>query len=172
MKKLLISAGHSAIDPGASANGVTEAYIVTEFRDLVAYYLDQFEVKYISDGAKGVNLPLKDAIKLVRQADVSVEFHLNAATPAATGVETLSAPQHYKLGAQLCDVISKEMGIKNRGAKPEGSGQHSRLAFVQAGGLILELFFITNPNDLKIYQERKWLIARAVAKVLAEESRR
>ncbi len=34
-KSLFISAGHSDTDPGAAANGITEADIVLEFRDMV-----------------------------------------------------------------------------------------------------------------------------------------
>ena len=61
------------------------------------------------------------------------------------------------------------LGIKNRGAKPEVSGQHSRLGFVQAGGLIVELFFITNPDDMAAYQAKKWLVGKAIADVLIAE---
>lgn len=165
---IFISAGHSSKDPGATANGFTEAAIVTEFRDLVAFYLDQFDVPFIRDGKKGENLPLAEAVKMIPKKGVSVEFHLNAAASSASGVETLSAPKDYKLGAKLCDAISYRLGIKNRGAKPENSGQHSRLAFVQGGGLILELFFITNKTDLDSYQAVKWLLARDVAKILEE----
>lgn len=169
MRKIFISAGHSDTDPGAIANGVREADIAREFRDLVGFYLDKAGVDFIMDGQKGVNIPLKEAIKLVPEDGVSVEFHLNAA-PGATGVETLSAPKHFDLGNELCRTVSKRLGIRNRGAKPENSGQHKTLAFVQAGGLILELFFITNPNDLAAYNAVKWVLAQEVAQVLIKEA--
>ncbi|MEO6657919.1 MAG: hypothetical protein ABIM73_06560, partial [Arenimonas sp.] len=65
--------------------------------------------------------------------------------------------------------LSNSLGIRNRGAKPENARQHHRLAFVQAGGIIVELFFITNGNDLLAYDAKKWLAARAVAEVLLED---
>lgn len=170
MRKIFISAGHSDTDPGAVANGVREADIAREFRDLVGFYLDKAGVDFIADGQKGVNIPLKEAVKLIPEGGVSVEFHLNAATPAATGVETLSKTKDFKFGNTLCDVVAKRLKIRNRGAKAEDSGQHSKLAFVQGGGLILELFFITNPSDLAAYNAVKWPLAQDIANVLIQEA--
>ena len=62
------------------------------------------------------------------------------------------------------------LGIRDRGAKPENAGQHHRLAFVRSGGIIVELFFLTNPSDMAAYDARKWMAAREVAAVLAGEA--
>lgn len=168
---LMISAGHSNSDPGARGNGYAEADIVLEFRDLVADELRKRQVVFMKDGERGQNLPLSVAAGLAAKTDVAVEFHCNAfSSPAATGVETLSSPEHFKFGERLCQAVAKTLEINNRGAKPEASGQHSRLAFVSKGnGVILELFFITNPRDVAAYQARKERLAAAVAAVLIEE---
>ncbi|WP_237673698.1 N-acetylmuramoyl-L-alanine amidase [Vreelandella profundi] len=149
---LFISAGHSDTDPGAVANDYTEAQIVLDFRDRLAAYLRD-KVFFGKDGQHGQNLPLTAAANEAAVHDIAVEFHCNAfAWPSATGVETLSAAEHYPLGNALCLAISNALGIANRGAKGEASGQHSRLAFINRGnGIIVELFFITNPNDLNNY---------------------
>lgn len=170
MRKIFISAGHDNKDSGAVANGFKEAEVVRDFRNLVGFYLDRQGVDYIADGYGDVNIPLKEVVKIIPKNAVAVEFHLNAATPAATGVETLSASKDYELGKKLCEAVSKRLNIRNRGAKPEDAGQHSRLAYVQAGGLILELFFITNKQDLANYQAVKWLLAREVADILVAEA--
>lgn len=168
MKPIFISAGHSAADPGAVNGKITEASVVLEFRDMVAHYLPEA----LRDGAKGENLPLSQAVKMIPRGGVAVEFHLNAAgSPSATGVETLSGEADKVLGAKLCATVAARLGIRNRGAKGEGSGQHSRLAFVQAGGIILELFFLSNPDDLAAYEAKKWLVARDVADVLREAAK-
>lgn len=171
MKTLLISAGHSTKDPGAAGNGYTEADIVTELRNIVSFYLGRAQVPHTVDSDSTTkNLPLAAAIKLARKHAVAVEFHCNASSnPAATGVETLGKPAHTQLGKAICKAVAKVLGIKNRGAKPEASGQHSRLGFVQAGGLIVELFFITNPGDVAVYQAKKWLVGKAIADVLIAE---
>lgn len=167
-KSLFISAGHSGSDPGAAANGVTEADIVLEFRDMLAEEL-RGKLSFNMDGSRGRNLPLRDAVKLAAAHDVAVEFHCNAASPRATGVETLSSERGFAIGYALCEAVSRVLDIPNRGAKPENSGQHSRLAFVSdGGGVILELFFLTSVSDLAAYQERKRALAAEVASVLVD----
>ncbi|WP_185859018.1 N-acetylmuramoyl-L-alanine amidase [Vreelandella nanhaiensis] len=160
---LFISAGHSDKDPGAVGNGYTEAQIVLEFRDKLADYLRD-KVFFGKDGQRGENLPLTVAANEAAAHDVAVEFHCNAfSSPTATGVETLSAGHHYPLGNALCAAISSTLGIANRGAKGEASGQHSRLAFINRGnGIIVELFFITNPSDLASYFENIDACVKAV----------
>lgn len=162
-KSLFISAGHSDTDPGATGHGYTEADIVLEFRDLVAQYL-RGRVVFDMNGARGQNLPLSEAIEAAKTHDIAVEFHCNAFTnPSATGVETLSAREHYPLGNAICKAVSETLGIANRGAKGEDSGQHTRLGFIsRGGGIIVELFFITNKNDLESYKRRKLDLARKV----------
>lgn len=167
MRKIVITAGHSNTDPGAVNGSVTEAHIVTDFRNMVAYYLREAKVDFATDGAQSDNCPLAKAIALIKPGDLAVEFHCNAAAnPKATGVETLSGMKDKPTGAVLCQAVASTLNIANRGAKDEGSGQHSRLGFVRAGGIILELFFISNPDDLRRYLDKKWLVAKAVAEKL------
>lgn len=171
--KVLISAGHSNTDPGAvgtyQGKQITEAEVVTDFRNLVAYYLREKGIEYETDGTGSNNLPLREAIKLAHGKDLAIEFHCNAfSKPTATGVETLGSDSTRKVGQAICNAIAEVLGIANRGAKGEASGQHSRLGFVQAGGLIVELFFISNPSDVEKYMAKKWLVAKAVAEVIEE----
>lgn len=168
MSAIFVSAGHSNTDPGAAANGRKEADIVTEFRNIVAFYLREARIPHYTDGVGAENWPLARAAKEAKSYAIAVEFHLNAAGPQATGVETLSAPKDFELGRKLCDAVSSTLGIRSRGAKPENAGQHKRLAFVQAGGIIVELFFLTSKSDLAAYDSKKWVAAKAVAKVLKE----
>tara|TARA_Y100000593_G_scaffold45242_1_gene86095 strand:- start:2639 stop:3214 length:576 start_codon:yes stop_codon:yes gene_type:complete len=170
-KSLFISAGHSYADPGATGNGHSEADIVTVFRDLVCDELDAKGVVYDRDGQKGHNLSLRKAIQMASSHDVAIEFHCNAfSDPSATGVETLSDAEDYPLGEALCEAIADTMAIANRGAKGEASGQHSRLGFISSGGgIIIELFFISNPGDMRSYYQHKTALAQAVARVLIDE---
>lgn len=169
-KSLFISAGHSNTDPGAVGNGHSEADIVTRFRDMVCDELEG-RIAYERDGQRSDNLPLRKAIQLASQHDVAIEFHLNAfSDPRATGVETLSDPEDFPLCEALCEAISDTLGITNRGAKGERSGQHSRLGFISSGGgIIVEMFFITNPLDIAAYYRHKEALAQAVARVLIDE---
>ena len=173
MKPILISAGHGGNDPGAVANGLKEADVCLEFRDMVAHYLTQAGVAFTRDGAKGENLTLNQAVRLMPSRGIAVEFHLNASdNSSATGVETLSQPKDFELGNEICEAVHNRLMIRNRGAKPEGSGQHSRLAFVRAGGIIVELFFVTNKDDVKAYESAKWVAAKDIAALLIKEAKK
>lgn len=163
---IFLSAGHSTVDSGATAFGRKEADVAEEFRDYVALYLRRSKIPYRADGFGDQNPSLVDTVKMVGQDRPALEFHCNAGPASAGGVETLSAPKDMVLGASICKAIADALGIKNRGAKPENSGQHHRLAFVRAGGIIVELFFLTSPTDLAAYDAKKWLAAKAVAEVL------
>jgi N-acetylmuramoyl-L-alanine amidase len=168
---IYLSAGHSNTDPGAAAFGRREADIAVEFRNMVAFYLRRAKVPHDVDGHGQDNAPLRDTVKVTgKREGIELEFHCNAGPPQATGVETLSGSKDMALAAAICDAIAGALDIRNRGAKPENAGQHHRLAFVQAGGIIVELFFLTNPDDLAAYDARKWLAARAVADVLIDQA--
>lgn len=186
LKSIFVSAGHSNSDPGATtmqtlscrADGTTidvlrtEAEIVTEFRNMVSFYLTRDGIPHTIDGdGPNDNWPLQRAARAAANHDLSLEFHTNAFhLPSATGVETLSQTKDFAFGASLCAAIASVLAIPNRGAKGEGAGQHSRLAFVQSGGIIVELFFLSNPSDLTSYDARKWLAARAVAERIKAEA--
>lgn len=163
---MYLSAGHSNVDPGAVAFGRREADIAVEFRNLVSFYLHRADIDHDLDGSGTVNVPLNQAVREARTHKLSVEFHCNAGPPTATGVEVLCAPKDEVIAEELCEALSETLDIRNRGVKGESSGQHKRLAFIQAGGIIVELFFITNKSDLAAYDARKWLAAREVARVL------
>jgi len=48
----------------------------------------------------------------------------------------------------------------------QSKSQHSKLAFVQSGGLIIEVCFISNLSDLSAYQKRKDVLAQVLAETV------
>ncbi|WP_198036701.1 N-acetylmuramoyl-L-alanine amidase [Halomonas sp. GT] len=169
---VMLSAGHSDTVPGIVANGYKEADIVLQFRDDVSARLDGLGIRHVLDGDPGENLPLRDAVPIANAADIAIEFHTNGGGPGATGVETLSRAHNKPLGAELCRVTAGLLGIPNRGAKPENAGYHERLAFVSdGGGIIHELFFLSNANDLYQFKQHYDALVDAVAGVIADAAR-
>ena len=169
---ITITAGHSNTDPGAVNGSIREADVVRDMRNMVAVYLERAGVDFKTDGTGTQNLPLREAVRLIAGSKVAVEFHCNAAAnKSAKGVEALAHASDKVVSQKLCKAVADELGTVLRGDKgwkPENSGQHSRLAFVSGGGIILELFFISNEAELKAWHDKKWLVARAVANVLIE----
>lgn len=171
MSTFTITAGHGAGDPGAVAFNRKESDIAVDVRNMVTLYLERAGHVVHNDGDGKENKSLNEAIKLIKKSKISVEFHCNAfATPSAGGVEVLAQSKDKELSKKICSAITKHLRNKVRGTeggwKSEGSGQHSRLGYVQNGGLIVELFFITNPTELAAWDEKKWLVAREIADVL------
>ena len=124
----------------------------------------------ITDGSGSTNQPLNQVVKMIKGTNLAVEFHLNAAAnKSAKGIEALSQVRDRKISQEMCKAIHQVTGFPLRGDngwKPENAGQHSKLAFVSGGGIILELFFISNDTELKYFLANYWLIAKAVAQVI------
>lgn len=171
-----ITAGHGGRDNGAVNGQITEAEIATDMRNIITFYLERDGIKVRTDGRGSDNQTLREAIKLIKGSKIAVEIHTNSFhLPSAKGVEALAQRKDRVICQKLCSAVAKIMDTPIRGSeggfKSEGSGQHSRLGYVRNGGIILELFFLSNPSELKIYQAKKWLIAREIAGVIRDHVR-
>lgn len=169
MKTVLISAGHSETDPGAVGNGYAEAVLAEKMRDRVFKYLLDHKVPVYRDGQEAENLPLRTAISVAKKVDFAVEIHFNAGPPTASGVEALCHIRDKRHAQELCSAIADIIGIPirgNKGWKDPSSGQHHRLGFCDAGGIVLEVCFISNPQDMNWYVTRKLQVAESVAKAI------
>ena len=171
-KIITITAGHSNIDPGAVNGKIKEADLVTNFRNAVSFYLREAGVQVKNDGTGSQNDPLSSAIKLIKGSSIAVEFHMNAATSKqANGVETIALPRDKKLAQDLSAAVSSALGSRLRGDNgwiDQSKSARGSLAYINAGGLIVELGFISNEAELAAFQARYWIAAKAVAKVLIE----
>lgn len=171
MKPITVTAGHSPSSPGASYQGVQEHEIMTTLRDIVLSKLQVRGLPVRGDGARGVNQPLALALHLVAGSSVALELHTNASTnPAARGVEVISLPRDKALAQRLAAAMAAVLEEPLRGDKGwigQEASARGRLGYVASGGLIAEVFFLSNPEALAKYQARNWRVASAVADVLA-----
>ena len=168
-----ITAGHSMYDPGAVAKtGETEAALMVELRDIVAHKLRLTGHTVRTDGGWRHNLPLVNALALIPGSRAAIELHTNAHTnTSATGVEVVSLPAQRELARTIARRIAHVLQLPVRGAGgwiDQTQTARGRLGFVRAGGLVVECFFLSNPQDLARYQERKWLVASAIVAALNE----
>lgn len=167
-----VTAGHSNVDPGAVSGKFKEAELVTNFRNAVAYYLKSSGISIKTDGVGTTNNPLASAIKLIKGSSVAVEFHLNAAgSGQANGVETIALPKDKKLAQDLSKAVAAALGSRLRGNEgwiDQSQSARGKLGFISNGGLIVELGFISNEDEISRFNARYWLAAKAVADVLIE----
>lgn len=175
--RIVITAGHGGKDPGAVADydkdgnaEYTESTFCADMRNYVAYYLRNRGYRVETDGQGPTNAPLSQAIVLAQGADIAIEFHLNAAvSPSAEGIEVLANPRHKLLAQKIARAIRDVTGSPLRGDggfKVESSGQHSRLGFVRAGGLVVELEFVSNKARMQVLNDKRWLVAKSIAEAI------
>ena len=171
-----LSAGHNPkgikVDPGAVANGLTEANLAVEFRNLVVAELLKRKVKVITDRD---DERLGDYLKRIQTGNGSVvlEFHFDAAaSPLATGTTALIGRDADRLdkafAKELVDTTSSVVGIKNRGVISEKDSHRGSLGLMREQGIValLELCFITNIEDLVKYDAHKKELAIKIAGIV------
>jgi len=171
-----ITAGHSNTDPGAVNGKIKEADLVVNFRNAVTHYLREAGLQVKTDGTGSQNDPLSSAIKLIKGSSIAVEFHMNAAaSKQANGVETIALPKDKKLAQDLSKAVANALGSRLRGDNgwiDQSKSARGSLGYINAGGLIVELGFISNDAELAAFQARYWVAAKAVAKVLIDYEKR
>lgn len=176
---IFISAGHNSKsktikqDPGATANGLKEGDLTIEFRDLVKRELDLLGARYISDSEEE-NLSMYLKRIQTGNGSVVVEYHFDAAAPTATGCTALVEEEADRLdrafAKELVDTTASILGIRNRGTISEADSHRGRLGLMREDGIIclLELGFITNPEDIQRYNLKKVELAKAHAAIIVK----
>ncbi|WP_180073762.1 MULTISPECIES: N-acetylmuramoyl-L-alanine amidase [unclassified Acinetobacter] len=171
-----VTAGHSNSDPGAVNGKYKEAELVVNFRNAVTHYLREAGLQVKTDGTGTKNDQLSAAVKLIKGSSVAVEFHMNAATSKqANGIETIALPKDKVLAQKLSKAVADALGSRLRGDNgwiDQSKSARGRLAYVNAGGLIVELGFISNEDELSRFNAHYWLAAKAVAEVLIDYEKR
>ena len=174
--KIFIDQGHNPNNPnaGAEGNGLREQDIVFRIGILTAELFREnpnFEVK-LSRPTLDVQLgtsnttSLRERVRLANEwgADYFISLHTNASSiPSATGVEAFAFSEpsvSFNLGKDIVESISELTGLQNRGMKVR-SGLYV-LRKTQMPAVLVELGFITNPNDARLMVDEPELFAQGV----------
>ena len=181
--KLFLSAGHGGSDVGAIGNGYKEADLTIELRTLVDKELQDLDICAVLDSNTNKLIHTIAYFKSLTSSDsILIDFHWNASTnPKATGTEVLvptnATVAELQLAHRLAKVISGTLNIPMRGnykgfegVKSEAESHRGKLGFFTLAGnnLIVEVAFISNPNDMIKYQESKTIVSYKIAKALED----
>lgn len=185
MGRIFISAGHGGIeqggrDQGSVAGGTTEAQEMILLRDLVVPELRSrgFEVLSVPD-----DLSSSQTIQWInprgKTGDVALEIHSDAfSNPDVRGASVFyianntERKNHAEL--LLLALIRRLPQLPNRGAKPDTSTGTGRIAFCRdttLPSLLMEVGFLSNPDDRSLLQNRRRDMALGIADGLAAWSR-
>lgn len=173
---IYLCAGHSSkhgqdYDPGAVANGHKEADLAVELREMIANQLKAAGAVFKTD-QDDWNLNETIVGAKTTEKDVVFDIHFNAATPAATGAEifipTENTEAEKTFAKNLLDEYCRLTKYAKRGVKTEAQCRHKRLGIMRPGGMnfLIEICFITNKTDMRIYQTYKPQIAALIAQHL------
>ena len=180
--KIYIDQGHNPAPPntGAEGNGLREQDISYEVGVRLAELLRQngnFDVR-LSRPSRQTQLGNSNASSLrVRVdeanswgADYFISLHTNASTsPAANGSEALvysSPSRSASLAEDILEGLNKATGLRNRGVKVR-SGLYV-LRKTQMPAVLVELAFISNPEEAALMRDRPELFARGIYNGIVE----
>lgn len=182
MRDIIVVAGHTnvqGLDRGASFGPYIEGELTIEFRDLVITELSNLGIKAKTDSNKNALAQTLQWLKvnLFSNKTICLDIHWNAAGVAqANGSEVIVPDVSSSFERQLATAILgvfTSYGFKPRGVKPEGQTARKRLGWMRpnAENILLEVCFLTNKLDMKLYQNNKHGIAKKIARVLYDFSK-
>ena len=185
MGRIFISAAHGGkeaggIDPGSVAGGTTEAKEMIQLRDLILTELRarNFSVLGVPD-----DLSARQTISWInaraRSNDIAVEIHADAAfNPSVRGstVFYIANNEERKRHAEilLVGLLRRVPELPNRGVKPDTATGVGRLMFcrqIAAPSMLMEVGFLSSPEDRFLLQNRRRDFALGIADGLASWSR-
>ena len=174
-----VSAGHNTgglkPDPGAiGVNGRKEAVETISFRNLVISEFKRLNVTdYITDND---NERLGEYLERIKTGNGSVvlEFHFDAGPATATGTTVFIEEDADRLDKafanQLAKATSEILGIKDRGVRSEIESHRGKLGLMREQGIValLEICFISNVQDMQLYDANKTKLAIKIAELIIE----
>lgn len=185
MGRIFISAAHGGkeaggIDPGVIAGGTNEAKEMILLRDLIVAELRarSFEVLAVPD-----DLSAQQTITWInsraRQKDVALEIHADAASsPSVRGASVfyITNNEERKSHAELLLVglLRRVPQLPNRGVKSDTTSGLGNLAFCRqtsVPSLLMQIGFLTSPDDRALLQSRRRDFALGIADGVASWSR-
>lgn len=185
MAQIFISAAHGGyengvIDPGSVVGTVTEAAEMIRIRDLIVPELR-------SRGATVLAVPddLSAAQTIAwinarcTQGDIALEIQAGAFTdPAVRGALTyhIANNEARRTHAELMmlALLRRVPQLPSRGVKPDTASGLGSLTFIRnlfCPSLVMEVGFLTNPDDLALIQNRRRDMALGIADGLSSWSR-
>lgn len=185
MGRIFLSAGHGGrengiVDQGTVVAGTTEAREMILTRDLILTELRSrnFEVVAVPDD-QSQSQTIAWINDRARPGDVALEIHADSfSSPAVRGssvyhiANNAQRKQHAEL--LLLALLRRVPQLPNRGAKPDtatGIGSLSFCRQVVPASLLMEIGFLTNPDDRFLLQNRRRDIALGIADGLVAWSR-
>lgn len=167
--KILLIAGHGNGDCGACGCGYQEATLTREVVNLLKPQLDKYADVTIADTNKDWFEYLKTNSFNFKPYDYVLEIHFNACVndtkgdgrTTGTEIYITTSEKGYSVEQNIVNGISN-IGLKNRGVKRKNWSVISKVKKQGVSSALLEVCFIDDLDDMKLYQNKKSEIIRAI----------
>lgn len=177
MGRIFISAGHGGIengkmDPGSIVAGTSEAQQMILLRDAIVPELRSKNVEVLSVPD---SLSAQGSIDWInsryRRGDVALEIHANSfSNPSVRGatVYYISGNDERKKNAELLllNLVRRVPQLPSRGVKADTNAGTGKLTFCRqlvAPSLLMEVCFLSNPDDRSLLLNNRKGIAQGIA---------
>lgn len=173
-KKIYIDAGHGGVQPGAVNGKRKESDDVLRLALKVQELLKGQDCEVRMSRTKDIDVDIDDRCADANKwgADYFLSIHRNAASASATGDEIWiysKANEYTEAKARnILNAVCKADGLKNRGVK-KGAPSYTDYGVNRNTNMhsaLIELGFISNASNNKVYDAKLDAIALALAKTL------
>lgn len=160
--RILLIAGHGAGQPGAVANGYREVDLTREVVSNVKGLLSNYATVDIYPTSRSCYKDLTNGTNQVNFANYNyvLEVHFNAGGGTGTEIYVTSREKAVDVEKAIVNNLSKY--YKNRGVKVTNFLVIDTAKSKGVSSALLEVCFIDNANDVKVYQNNKRAIAQSI----------
>ena len=171
MLNILLIAGHGGGDCGAIGNGYKEADLTREVCTLLKPMLAGYANVTIADTSRNWYDFIRNGGQFnFKPYDYVLEIHFNAGvsdvngngTTTGTEIYVTTSEKSYGVESEIVKGISN-IGFKNRGVKRKNFAVINHIKNQGVSSALLEVCFIDDKDDIKLYQGKKREIAKAIA---------
>ena len=160
--KILLIAGHGDGDCGAIGNGYKEADLTREVAALLKAELEGYADVTIADTSKNWFAYLKTHFFNFKPFDYVLEIHFNAGGGTGTEIYITTSEKTHGVETNIVSGISG-IGFKNRGVKRKNWSVIDKAKKQGVSSALLEVCFIDNSYDVKLYHSKKKEVIKAIA---------
>jgi N-acetylmuramoyl-L-alanine amidase len=185
--KVYLTSGHQIINgKGNGAFGVDGFDEAVEARKFVTDVIKFLNFGFGINGTKiltdrddwSLQTVINWIAKNSTQNCLSIDVHFNAfSNSRATGTEVLIANNHtskeLKIAKDFSFMMSSILRLNNRGVKTESDSARGKLGMLSGGGakainILVEICFITNPDDVRAYRTYYWTLVEKFAELISK----
>lgn len=168
---ILLIAGHGQGDVGAVGNGYKEADLTREVCTLLKPMLDNYANVTIADTSRNWYNYIRNGGQFnFKPYDYVLEIHFNAGVSDTNGNGKTTGTEIYITTSEKTHGVETEIvkgisniGFRNRDVKRKNFAVINNIKKQGVSSALLEVCFIDDKDDIKLYQSRKTDVVKAIA---------